>query len=132
MRLSSQETVSSRSKRSVFMLQLSSMPLPTTSIAPGLTFSGSAPQRPALSQQSPSLASQPSPSQSVVALLQTVQAPFTQLEPAAHFVPHIPQLFASVWRLVHVLPHCVNGELHAPMSTHCPAAQSCPLAHTLL
>ncbi len=44
------------------------------------------------------------------------QAPFEQVWPWLHVVPHAPQLFGSVLVATHVLPHFVppEGQAHAP------------------
>ena len=95
-RPASHVTVSDLSNRSIRPLQLSSMPLPTTSMAPGFTSVGFAPQRPGSSQQSPSLEpAQPSPSQSVVCLLQVPQTPVRHDWPLGQALPQVPQLFLS-------------------------------------
>src|SRR5690349_19474931 len=107
----SQETVSWVSKRSVMLLQLSSMPLPTTSIAPGFTSSGFEPQTPGLSQQSPSDWSQPSSSQSTMVLSQAMHVPATQVPPLQP-LPQPPQCAGSVWVSTHRLPHSVRPGAH--------------------
>src|SRR5262249_45444645 len=89
-------------------LQLSSMPLPTTSMAPGFTSSGCEPQGPGLSQQSPWATVQPSPSQSVVLLSQGLQVPAWQVSPAVQALPQVPQLLASFCVSTQALPHLVR------------------------
>jgi hypothetical protein len=40
------------------------------------------------------------------------QAPFWQVVPTRHRLPHCPQLASSAWVFVQVVPHCVSPTLH--------------------
>ena len=54
--------------------------------------------------------------------------PLAQAAPEAQMAPHLPQFFASVWRSVQTLPHCVwpVGQTHLPLTQAMPVGQATP------
>ena len=126
-RPTSQWVVSRVSAASSSPLQLSSIPLPSSSSAPGFTIAGSLPQPPGTSQQSPSATVQPSPSQSVVALLQVWHWPPRQESPPVQALAQAPQWLGFVCGFTHCAPHLRKpvgqGVSHTPLTHCCPGAQ---------